>query len=143
MHDSELARTTVGRGPVAGRDSDALGRLDAGSWFDPRFAEATVPTLAECLAECRRLGLGLDLEIKPDKGTEAATAAAVLAVLDDAGWTAADPIFVSSFAVAALRVIRDYAPTFHRGLLVWQFPSGWQDAARALGALAEIGRAHV
>src|SRR3546814_17456698 len=78
------------------------------------------------------------LEIKPDKGTEAATAAAVLAVLDDAGWTAADPIFVSSFAVAALRVIRDYAPTFHRGLLVWKFPDGWQDAASDLGAVAVI-----
>src|SRR3546814_12898650 len=53
-------------------------------------------------------------------------------------WTAADPIFVSSFAVAALRVIRDYAPTFHRGLLVWKFPDGWQDAARDLGAVAVI-----
>lgn len=138
MHDAQLDRTTSGAGPVAGRDSVELGRLDAGSWFHPRFQGETVPTLRQCLDECRRLGLGLDLEIKPDKGTEAATAAAVLAVLDDAGWTADDPIFVTSFAIAALRVIRDYAPTFHRGLLVWKFPQGWQDAARDLGVVSVI-----
>jgi glycerophosphoryl diester phosphodiesterase len=138
MHDDTLDRTTAGQGPVAARTSGELGRLDAGSWFDPRFAGETVPTLAQCLAECRRLGLGLDLEIKPDKGAEAVTAAAVLGVLDDAGWTAADPIFMTSFAVASLRVVRDYAPTFHRGLLVWKFPDGWQDAARDLGAVAVI-----
>lgn len=138
MHDAQLDRTTAGSGPVAARDSVELGRLDAGSWFHPRFQGETVPTLRQCLAECRRLGLGLDLEIKPDKGTEAATAAAVLAVLDDAGWTAADPILVTSFAVPSLRVIRDYAPTFHRGLLVWKFPQGWQDAARDLGVVSVI-----
>lgn len=138
MHDAQLDRTTAATGPVAGRDSADIGRLDAGSWFHPRFAGEPVPTLRQCLAECRRLGLGLDLEIKPDKGTEAATAAAVLAVLDDAGWTADDPIFITSFAIPALRVIRDYAPTFHRGLLVWKFPQGWQDAARDLGVVSVI-----
>jgi len=138
MHDATLDRTTAGQGPVVARTADELGRLDAGSWFGPRFADATVPTLAQCLDECRRLGLGLDLEIKPDKGTEAATAAAVVAVLDKAGWTADDPIFITSFAIPALRVIRDYAPTFHRGLLIWKFPDGWQNAARDLGAVAVI-----
>ncbi|MEQ8814868.1 MAG: glycerophosphoryl diester phosphodiesterase [Thalassobaculum sp.] len=138
MHDDTLDRTTTATGPVAARTAAELGRIDAGARFDPRFAGETIPTLAQCLAECRRLGLGLDLEIKPDKGTEAATAAAVLAVLDAEGWTAADPIFVTSFAIPALRVIRDYAPTFHRGLLVWKFPEGWQDAARDLGAVSVI-----
>lgn len=138
MHDGTLDRTTAGQGPVAARTSAELGRLDAGSWFDARFAGETVPTLAQCLAECRRLGLGLDLEIKPDKGAEAATAAAVLSVIDHSGWTAGDPIFITSFAVAALKIIRDYAPTFHRGLLISKFPEGWQDAARDLGVVAVI-----
>ena len=109
-----------------------------GSRFAPRFAGEPVPSLMQCLSECRALGLGLDLEIKPDKGSEAATAAAVLSVLDKAGWTAADPILITSFAIQSLRVVRDYAPTFQRGLLIWKFPEGWQDAARDLGAVAVI-----
>ncbi len=138
MHDATLERTTTAQGPVADLTAAELGRLDAGSRFDPRFAGEPVPTLVQCLAECRALGLGLDLEIKPDKGSEAATAAAVLAVLDKAGWTADDPILITSFAIQSLRVVRDYAPTFQRGLLIWKFPEGWQDAARDLGAVAVI-----
>ena len=92
MHDDTLDRTTAGQGPVVARTSGELGRLDAGSWFDPRFAGETVPTLSQCLAECRRLGLGLDLEIKPDKGAEAVTAAAPLSgLISSCGWCATTP----------------------------------------------------
>ena len=138
MHDATLERTTTAQGPVADLTAAELGRLDAGSRFAPRFAGEPVPSLMQCLSECRALGLGLDLEIKPDKGSEAATAAAVLSVLDKAGWTAADPILITSFAIQSLRVVRDYAPTFQRGLLIWKFPEGWQDAARDLGSVAVI-----
>ena len=138
MHDATLERTTTAQGPVADLTAAELGRLDAGSRFAPRFAGEPVPSLMQCLSECRALGLGLDIEIKPDKGSEAATAAAVLSVLDKAGWTAADPILITSFAIQSLRVVRDYAPTFQRGLLIWKFPEGWQDAARDLGAVAVI-----
>ena len=78
MHDATLERTTTAQGPVADLTAAELGRLDAGSRFAPRFAGEPVPSLMQCLSECRALGLGLDLEIKPDKGSEAATAAAVL-----------------------------------------------------------------
>ena len=138
MHDATLERTTTAQGPVADLTAAELGRLDAGSRFAPRFAGEPVPSLMQCLSECRALGLGLDLEIKPYKGSEAATAAAVLSVLDKAGWTAADPILITSFAIQSLRVVRDYAPTFQRGLLIWKFTEGWQDAARDLGAVAVI-----
>lgn len=149
IHDAELDRTTNATGLVVALTSVELGRLDAGSWFDaervaaglldaPRFAGEPIPTLAQCLAECRRLGLGLDLEIKPDKGTEAATAAACLEVLDAEGWTADDPLLITCFRPAALKVVRDYAPTFHRGLLIWKFPEGWETAARELGVVTVI-----
>jgi len=138
MHDAVLDRTTAVRGPVAAHTAAALARVDAGSWFGPDFAGEPVPTLADGLAECRRLGLGLDLEIKPDKGAEAATAAACIAALDAARWTAADPILITSFAPAALKIFRDYAPTFQRGLLIWKFPEGWYDAALDLGVVSVI-----
>ena len=59
IHDSTLDRTTTSLGPVVAKTSAELGRLDAGSKFDPRFAGEPIPTLQQCLDECRRLGLGL------------------------------------------------------------------------------------
>jgi len=38
VHDATVDRTTDGSGPVAEQTWDELSRLDAGGWFDPRFA---------------------------------------------------------------------------------------------------------
>lgn len=47
MHDATLDRTTSGAGAVSDHTLAQIKQLDAGSWFDPRFAGATVPTLRE------------------------------------------------------------------------------------------------
>lgn len=138
MHDDTLDRTTNRTGPAAALTSAELGTLDAGGWFDPAFAGESVPTLTAALAECRRLGLGLDLEIKPDKGTEAATATAVVSTLAAAGWSAAAPLLLSSFAPESLRAARAAAPELPRGLLIWKFPKGWQATARELEVVTVI-----
>src|SRR3569833_469944 len=44
MHDGLLDRTTSGRGLVAETDWATIKALDAGSWFDPTFADERVPT---------------------------------------------------------------------------------------------------
>ena len=49
IHDSALDRTTDGAGPVAEMPWAAMRELDAGSWFDDRFARARVPRLDETL----------------------------------------------------------------------------------------------
>lgn len=49
MHDDDLDRTTDGRGSVRSATREALGRLDAGSWFAVEFAGEPVPTLADVL----------------------------------------------------------------------------------------------
>ena len=38
IHDDTLDRTTTGLGPVVAKTAAELGRIDAGSKFDPRFA---------------------------------------------------------------------------------------------------------
>ncbi|WP_154750146.1 glycerophosphodiester phosphodiesterase family protein [Planomicrobium sp. YIM 101495] len=50
IHDSLVDRTTDGSGEVRGITAEELGKLDAGSWFDPAFAGEKVPTLEEVLA---------------------------------------------------------------------------------------------
>ena len=63
MHDATLDRTTDGRGPVARKTLAELKRLDAGAWFDRRYAGERVPTLREFLAACKgRIRPMLDLQ---------------------------------------------------------------------------------
>ncbi|AMV21524.1 glycerophosphodiester phosphodiesterase [Planctomyces sp. SH-PL14] len=50
LHDDTVNRTTNGTGKIAELTLEELRRLDAGSWFDPRFAGETVPTIEEVLA---------------------------------------------------------------------------------------------
>lgn len=49
IHDDTLNRTTSGIGPVHQATLQELKRLDAGAWFDSRFAGEPLPTLEEVL----------------------------------------------------------------------------------------------
>jgi glycerophosphoryl diester phosphodiesterase len=45
LHGPELDKTTNGKGRIADMMSDEIDKLDAGSWFDPKFAGEKVPRL--------------------------------------------------------------------------------------------------
>jgi glycerophosphoryl diester phosphodiesterase len=49
IHDDTLDRTTTGKGPVRGHTLAEIKALDAGSWFDARFAAERVPELSEVM----------------------------------------------------------------------------------------------
>ena len=49
LHDATVDRTTDGSGRISKLTSEAIDRLDAGSWFDPKFAGERVPRLEEYL----------------------------------------------------------------------------------------------
>lgn len=49
IHDGTVDRTTNGSGEVSDLTLEELRRLDAGSWFDPKFAGEKVPTIDEVL----------------------------------------------------------------------------------------------
>ncbi len=53
FHDPMLGRTTNGVGPLRRRPLGHLKALDAGSWFDERFAGTTIPTQEEALYHLR------------------------------------------------------------------------------------------
>jgi glycerophosphoryl diester phosphodiesterase len=50
FHDETLERTTNGTGPLASMTFEAMGALDAGGWFAPRFVDTRIPSLQEALA---------------------------------------------------------------------------------------------
>jgi glycerophosphoryl diester phosphodiesterase len=72
IHDSDISRTTNGKGFVADHTLAELKALDAGSWFNKAFPEKArpdysglrVPTLQEVMDVAQESNAGLFIEIK-------------------------------------------------------------------------------
>lgn len=78
LHDATLERTTNGSGPVAEAHSRDLDKLDAGSWFGPKFAGEPLPRLETFLVALKPV-IGFYVEVK------AADPGKVAACLESAG----------------------------------------------------------
>jgi glycerophosphoryl diester phosphodiesterase len=66
IHDHTVDRTTNGHGFVKDMTLAELKKLDAGSWYDPRFAGERIPTLAELLAWAKdRVGIAIEIKNGP------------------------------------------------------------------------------
>ena len=117
LHDQRLDRTTNGKGAVRAKTLAEVETLDAGSWFDGRFAGAAVPRLTEVLDVCRNLGVAVNLEIKPSSGDEACTAAATIDAVRNR-WSSDGPALVlSSFSMEALAAAKALAWDLPRAAL--------------------------
>ena len=68
LHDTTLDRTTDGNGPGSELTLAELQKLDAGSWFDPKYRGVKIPSLIEAAKACRgRIDLLLDLKEQGDE----------------------------------------------------------------------------
>ncbi len=135
FHDETLERTTNGAGKLSEQNWDEVAKLDAGSWFDPKFAGEPVPRLWELLDVVAELDLGLNLELKTHHGEGEALVSAVLPELRDAE-LAADKLLVSSFDHDALRTFRRGKQRAALALLYWNFAEDWRKTAAALNPIA-------
>lgn len=74
LHDPDLDATTSGSGPLAAVAAADLARMDAALWFGAGAVAEPPATLARALALAARIGLGLNLELKPpaEAGEDAA-----------------------------------------------------------------------
>ena len=113
LHDATLDRTTNGRGRVHDFKLAELRELDAGSWFDPKFAGERIPTLEEILRFAKETDVVFYLELKPAGawGVEHA----LVGALRDAGETGR--VVVLSFDAATLEAVRRLEPTLMTGFL--------------------------
>ncbi len=118
IHDETLSRTTNGKGDVAATPYAELAKLDAGAWKGERWRGERIPTFAEAGRLCRELGLWANVEIKPAKGHERATGAAVARMAAEIWRDDPDSCLLSSFQVAALEAAREAAPHLSRGAIV-------------------------
>jgi glycerophosphoryl diester phosphodiesterase len=136
LHDAAVDRTTDGYGCAADMSVEALRKLDAGSWFAPRFADERVPTFEEALDALGELGLGANIEIKTEPEAAAETGRAV-ARIAAARWPAhLPPPLLSSFSETALAAARDAAPELPRGILFDVVPPDWRVRADRLGCVS-------
>lgn len=133
MHDETLERTTTGHGRVAAMTLAEIRRYDAGGPHHAAFAVSPAPTFAEAMAECRRLDLWPNIEIKPAAGHAEATGEAVGRWLNE-HWNGAGVIssFYEKSALAARRVL----PQFRQALLVKHLPADWRAQLDRRGATA-------
>lgn len=122
MHDETLDRTTRCRGRVADLDCAAI-----------RAGDPAVPTLAEAMAACRRLGLWTNVELKPAEGHEEETGAVVGAWLA-AHWDGKG--VVSSFSEKSALAARCALPDAAFAMLCESLPADWQAVCARLGAAA-------
>ncbi len=135
IHDQTLERTTDSQGALADLCLADLERIDAGAWFAPAFAGERIPTLGQLLQLCAELGLGANLELKPDANNVEALVEATAQVLEDAQ-AVGGPWLFSSFEHEALELMAKRLPSIPRGLLYEGIEDRWRDKAAALGAVS-------
>ncbi len=75
MHDAKVDRTTDGHGRLAEMTLAQVRTLDAGSWFDPKFAGTRVPTFVEFLDVLAASGNRAIVELKGPWDADAVVAA--------------------------------------------------------------------
>jgi glycerophosphoryl diester phosphodiesterase len=136
LHDDLVERTSNGRGAAKTLRYEELEQLDAGSWFDPRFAGARMPTLAQVAQRCFTHGLAANIEIKPCEGRDEETG--VLVAREAARlWAVAEPApLLSSFSYAALAAAAEAAPDLPRGMLYETLPGDWRAQPAALSCVS-------
>lgn len=135
IHDETVDRTTDGAGPVTGHALAALKALDAGAWFDPRFAGERIPTLAEVLERYRGRA-HLHVEIK---GHSPGLSARTVDLIRRHGM--ASDVTLTSFQQERLLEIRACAPELPTGWLVAEAGDETVVQARALGVTQLCPRA--
>ena len=106
FHDSTLRRTTKGRGRVAEKSHRELHALDAGSWFDARFAGERIPLLDDVLEHVRNRAY-LNIEVKSSAVRDGTAELLVRAIHRH---HAADRVLLSSFHHGVVKRIKELAP---------------------------------
>lgn len=129
MRDETLDRTTNGKGLVADTHWETVRTLDAGSWFDKKFANETVPHLADVVHTVLECGLMLNIELNPCRGRAMATTMVTLIEMAKI-WPDKDVFpLISSFDVECLTIAAQLQPHWPRGLLLNDWRDNWGDVA--------------
>jgi len=123
-HDSDFMKQAGVPLKVWDATPEDLARIDIGSWFDPAYAEARVPTLREVLEMAKGRGRVL-IELKY-YGHDERLEERVARIVEETGM--ADDVMIMSLKRAGVAKMRALRPDWPMGIL----------AARAIGDLSAL-----
>lgn len=127
IHDDWVNRTSNGLGRVSKHTLAELQALDAGAWFDQRFAGERIPTLEAVLQRYRdRAHLHVEIKGKTD-GLSERTADMIRTL----NWT--QNVTITSFQKDKLESVLAHAPELPAGWLLRQIDDAVIDEAKRLG----------
>lgn len=115
MHDSNLKRTTGVNKDIWDVDYADIQNLDAGSWFDPAYANARIPTLEETLQFVDKRARQ-NIEIKPTKHGSDTLEQDVAELITQYQYT--DACYVTSFSYSSLKKVKEVNPEIRTGYLM-------------------------
>lgn len=118
IHDDTLDRSSNGTGLVQKTSLKSLKTLDAGSWFNPRFCQESIPLLSEALDLFADLNLQPNIEIKGHFSETQPYLGHFLKILE-AHWPPrlATPL-ISSYSLEILTILQQAKPTLPLGYLM-------------------------
>jgi glycerophosphoryl diester phosphodiesterase len=136
LHDDTLDRTTNRKGRADALTWRELALADAGTWHSPMYAGEPLASLAAVAAWSRAQRVCMNIEIKPTRGRERETGAAI--ALDAASlWAGSDvPPLLSSFSTLALDAAREAVPDLPRAWLSEFWVDDWRERVVPLGCIA-------
>ena len=114
VHDFEVDSTTDGSGTVQQMTLAELKALDAGSWFDPKFAGTRIPTLGEVF---EAVGQALFVNVEIKSVTQETDGVEALIADEIRQYDMEERVIVSSFNPYALRRFRELMPDVPIGFL--------------------------
>lgn len=112
IHDLTVNRTSNGKGPVKDLTLAEVQALDAGSWFDARFAGERIPTLREALDATRAIGMGFEIEVKEELDLDSYADALRNVLADPADM---ERVTMISFDHASLKALKARIPGLRTG----------------------------
>ncbi len=110
IHDALLDRTTDQSGQIKDISLETIKKADAGTWFDPKFAGESVPTLTEALVSIADNAIAL-LEIKDVSITES-----VVRIVQKMDMV--EQSVIISFNTSAIQTVRSLEPRLPTGYII-------------------------
>ncbi|WP_324659150.1 glycerophosphodiester phosphodiesterase [Bacillus cereus] len=115
IHDETVDRTTNGVGLVSEKTVEELQLLDAGSYKDPSFHEAKIPTLREVFIWLSTTNLQLNIELKTDVIHYPNIEEKAVALVRE--YHLSNQIVFSSFNHDSVSLLAEIAPEIPRAIL--------------------------
>lgn len=110
IHDASLDRTTDQSGQIKETSLETIKQADAGTWFDPKFAGESIPTLAEALVSIADNAIAL-LEIKDVSITKS-----VVRIVQNMDMV--EQSVIISFHSSAIQTVRSLEPRLPTGYII-------------------------